>query len=158
VDNVQAGQYVSCSSVILDQGSTTLPDAGTGHVAVQSVVTSSNHALFVDGFNGTNVPSNPPQPGVFYAASRNTTLNLSSHGTDAEDEANIRIPLSPVAFLPTVVVATASLNSSISVTSDFQTNGSAVLSANSVLSQTAVTNPFLGGVTADASSSVVTQV
>ena len=79
VDNVQGGQYVSCSSVILDGGSTTLPDAGTGHVAVQSSVTSSDHGLFVDGFNGTATPSNPPQPGTFYAISRSATLTLTDH-------------------------------------------------------------------------------
>lgn len=158
VDNVQAGQYVGCSSVILDGGSTTLPDAGAGHIGAQSNMTSSNHNLFVDGFNGTNTPSNPPQPGVFYVASRGSTLTLQLHDTGLVSEADIHAPATPVALAGTVVVAEAQLNSSISVTSSFQTNGSAILQANSVLSQTPVQNPFLGGVTADASSNVVTQV
>ena len=157
-DNVQGGQYVSCSSVILDGGSTTLPDAGTGHVAVQSNVTSSNHNLFVDGFNGSATPSNPPQPGIFYAMSRSATLNLQAHSIATTSEADTHVPTNPVPFTLPYVVAEAQLNSSISVTSDFQTNGAAVLQANSVLSQTAVQTPFLGGVTKDSSSSVVTQV
>ena len=158
VDNVQSGQYVSCSSVILDGGSTTLPDAGTGHVAVQSNVTSSTHNLFVDGFNGTVTPSNPPQPGTFYAVSRGSTLNLQAHTNAVAQEADPHVPTNPIAWTQPYVVASAQLNSSISVTSSFQTNGSAVLQANSVLSVTPVVNPFLGGVTADSSSSVVTQV
>jgi hypothetical protein len=159
VDNVQGGQYVSCSSVILDGGSTTLPDAGTGHVSVQSNVTSSDHNLFVDGFNGTAVPTNPPQPGTFYAISRSSTLTLTDHEiADVTDEADIHVPANPIPFQLPYVVASAQLNSSISVTPSFQTNGSAVLQANSVLSVTPVVNPFLGGVTADSSSSVVTQV
>jgi len=167
VDNVQGGSYVSCSSVILDGGSTTLPDAGTGHVAVQSNVTSSNHNLFVDGYNGTATPSYPPQPGVFYTMSRAATLNLSNHTIALTNEADIHVPTNPQPFpvppftppyTQTFVVASAQLNSSISVTSNFQTYGAAVLQANSVLSQTAILTPFLGGVTADSSSSVVTQV
>src|SRR5277367_1683931 len=134
VDNVQGGQYVGCDSVILDGGSTTLPDAGTGHVAAQSNVTASNHNLFVDGANGTSTPSSIPQPGVFYAMSRGSALNLQTHTTALTNEADIHVPASPIAFqaASNVIVATAQLNSSISVTSDFQTNGAAVLQANSV--------------------------
>jgi len=49
------------------------------------------------------------------------------------------------------------LNSSVTVTADFITQGSCVLEANSVLAQTA-TISFLGGVVEDASSEIVTQL
>jgi hypothetical protein len=139
VGNVQAGAYVGCDTVIFDRGSISVPDNGTGHVATQSNVTSSDHALIAIG----------TAPGVFYTVTRNSTLNLSQHGTGTLDETNIA---------PQTVVAQAQLNSNISVSPDFQTNGSAVLQAISVLSRTVSVTPFAGGVTTDPSSSVVTQV
>lgn len=147
--NAQAGSYVGCSSVIFDGGSLSAPDAGVGHVAVQSNLTSSNHALIAGGPTFT--------PGSFYTGTRNSTLSLQTHNTTITNEYSNSSPtLSP--FPTNAVVAEAQLNSSISVASDFQTNGTAILQANSVLLQTAVQTPFLGGVTADSSSSVVTQV
>jgi len=149
VGNAQAGSYVGCDSVILDGGFLSVPDSGVGQVAVQSNVTSSKHVLVAGGPSFT--------PGVFYAASRNSTLNLQAHSTGIASEYSNASP-TPTAFPVAAVVAEAQLNSSISVTSDFQTNGTAILQANSVLSQTAVQTPFLGGVTKDSSSSIVTQV
>lgn len=149
VSNAQAGSYVGCSSVIFDGGSLSVPDASVGHVAVQSNVTSSNHVLSAGGPTFT--------PGAFYTGSRNSTLSLQLHNTSIGNEFSNSTP-SPTPFPTTAVVAEVQLNSSISVTPDFQTNGTAILQANSVLSQTAVQTPFLGGVTKDASSSVVTQV
>jgi hypothetical protein len=149
VGNVQAGQYIGCDSVIFDGGSLSVPDGAVGQVAVQSNVTASNVVMIAGGPTFT--------PGAFFAGSRGSTLNFQTHTTSLSNENSATTP-TPTPFPPTAVVAEAQLNSSISVTSDFQTNGSAVLQANSVLSQTAVQTPFLGGVTADASSSVVTQV
>ena len=43
IGNAQAGSYIGCDSVILDGGYTSLADNTTGHVCVQSNLTSSNH-------------------------------------------------------------------------------------------------------------------
>lgn len=137
-NNVQAGSFVGCDSIILDGGTLNVPDAGTGVVAVQSNVTSSKVALNAGGSNHA--------PTSFYVVSRNGTLNLQSH-----------TPANETNLAATQLVAEAQLNSSISVTSDFQSNGTAVLQANSVLSRTVAVTPF-SDVTADASSFIVTQV
>jgi len=107
-------------------------------VASSSEITASGVDLSVD--SGAT-------PGSFFVGERNSTLNLSNHATDTVSEVNINA---------STVVAQVEFNSSIVVTSDFQTNGSAVLSANSTLARTILTNPFLGGVTADSSSNTVT--
>jgi hypothetical protein len=143
VNNAQAGSYIGCDSVIFDGGSLSVPDGGVGQVAVQSNVTISNVTFIAGG--PTFVP------GALYTGTRGSTLNFQTH-TPSQDTNIANPPVIPV------VVAEAQLNSSISVTTNFQTSGAAILQANSVLSQTAVQTPFLGGVTADASSSVVTQV
>ncbi len=139
VNNVQAGSFVGCDSVILDGGLLNVPDAGTGIVAVQTNVTASNVNL--------NAGGTLHQPGAFYIVSRNGTLNLQAH-----------LPSNETNVAAAQVVAEAQLNSSISVTTDFQSGGTAVLQANSVLSRTVSVTPFLGGVTVDASSNIVTQV
>ena len=144
VNNVQAGSFVGCDSVILDGGLLNVPDAGTGIVAVQTNVTASNVTL--------NAGGTLHQPGAFYTVSRNSTLNLQAHQPSSETN-----------VAASQVVAVAQLNSSISVTPDFQSGGTAVLQANSVLSKTVSVTPFLGtpppgGVTVDASSFIVTQV
>ena len=148
--NAQAGSYISCSSVIFDGGTLSIPDAGVGQIAVQSNVTASDVVLVAQGPTFT--------PGAFFTGERGSTLNLQTHNTTLAQEYSLQPTLPNTSLPASAVVAEAQLNSSISVTQDFQTNGSAVLQANSVLSQTAVTTPFLGGVTTDASSSVVTQV
>lgn len=142
--NAQAGAYVGCDSVILDGGSTSLGDNAVGHVMTQSVLTSSTHALAAVGPART--------PGVFYVADRNSTMVLQQHGP--ADEAGVLAYAPPAAG---TVVAEAALNSSIFVTSTFQSAGTALLQANSVLSRTVVVAPF-SNVVADASSSTVTQV
>lgn len=139
--NVQAGAYVGCDVVIFDRGSLNLPASGTGHVFSQSNVTSSGHILALA--NGVTPQS------AFYVGTRGTTMVLQQHNTGTLNETNISA---------TTVVATAQLNSSISVDATFQTAGNAVLSANSVLLRTVAVDPFQGGVVADTSSSVVTQV
>ena len=144
VNNVQAGSFVGCDSVILDGGLLNVPDGGSGIVAVQSNVTSSNVTLTAGGTLA--------QPGAFYTISRNGTLNLQAHSP-----ANEFTGIVP-GIAATTVVAVAQLNSSISVTPDFQSGGTAVLQANSVLSRTVSITPFLGGVVVDASSDIVTQV
>lgn len=137
-ENLQAGAFSQGCTAIFDGGSISLPDGGLGMVASSSQITASGVDLAVDG---------GATPGAFYIGERNSTVNLSNHATDTVSEANVT---------STTVVAQVEFNSSIVVTSDFQTNGSAVLSANSTLARTVSVNPFLGGVTADSSSNTVT--
>lgn len=136
LDNLQAGAFSQGCTVVLDGGTITLPDGGTGMVASSSEITASNVSLTAD--TGAS-------PGAFFTGERNSTINLQTHGLLTET--NIQ---------NATVVAQVEFNSSVVVTSDFQTNGSAVLSANSTLARTVTTSPFLGGVTADSSSNTVT--
>jgi hypothetical protein len=137
-ENLQAGAFSQGCNAIFDRGSITLPDGGVGMVASSSQLTVSGVNLVVD--SGAT-------PGAFYIGERNSTLNLSNHATDTVSETNVSA---------TTVVAQVEFNSSIVVTSDFQTNGSAVLAANSTLARTVSVNPFLGGVSTDSSSNTVT--
>lgn len=139
VNNVQAGAFTGCDSVILDGGNLTLPDSGVGHICVQSNFTSSN----------VNLTASGTAPGVFYTGTRNSVMNLQQHSASTLQESGI---------VGTTVVATAQLNSSIVTAQNFQTNGTAILAANSVLARTVSITPFLGGVIQDSSSSVVTTV
>jgi hypothetical protein len=138
INNLQAGAFSQGCNAVFAGGSITLPDGGTGVVASSSEVTVSNVGLAVS----TNAT-----PGPFFTGERNSTINLQTHTTGSLEETRV---------LTTTVVAQAEFNSSVVVTSDFQTNGSAVLSANSTLARTVTTNPFIGGVTADSSSNTVT--
>src|SRR5271157_3606254 len=149
VGNAQAGSYIGCDSVIFDGGLLSVPDSSVGQVTVQSNVTASNIVMACGGPTFVQ--------GAFFTVSRSGTLNLQTHDNVLAQEYENVSP-TPLPFPASAIVALAQLNSSISVTPDFQTNGSAILQANSVLSQTAVQTPFLGGVTADTSSNVVTQV
>jgi hypothetical protein len=137
-DNLQAGAFSQGCSVIFDGGSITIPDGGVGMVASASTLTASSVDLKVDA---------GATPGAFFVGERNSTLNLQTHATDTVSETNINA---------TTTVAQVEFNSSIVVTSDFQTLGNAVLSANSALARTVTTNPFSGGVTVDSSSNIVT--
>lgn len=137
-NNLQAGAFSQGCNVIMDRGSITLPDGGVGMVMSSSEFTASN----------VNLTLNPGAAvGGFFVGERNSTLNLQGHIASSITETNIA---------STTTVAEAEFNSSIVVTSDFQTNGNAVLLANSTLARTVTVNPFLGGVTADSSSNTVT--
>jgi hypothetical protein len=138
-DCLQAGAFTGCDTVILDRGQITLPNAGVGMVLTQSNLTSSSTVFAID--TGAN-------PGPFFVGERQSTVNLQTHQPTTLLEVNISA---------LNVIAQVELNSSIVVTQDFQTAGSAVLEANSVLARTVSANPFLGGVQADASSVTVTQ-
>jgi hypothetical protein len=111
-------------------------------ILAQSELTSSNTVFALDVVEGQVVTTSP-----FFVAERQSTVNLQTHSTSTLQEINIQ---------PTTVIAEAQLNSSIVVTSDFQTAGMAVLQANSVLMRQVTISPFIGGVTTDGSSSVVT--
>ncbi len=140
VDNIQAGSYEQACTVVITAGQLTLPDGGTGQVLSQSeMVVSGNNIAVEIGAN----------PGVFYVADRGSNITLENHGTDTQSESNISA---------TTVIATGSLNSSISTLGTYQSNGSASLTSNSVFQRTVSVNPFLGGVTLDASSSTTSNL
>jgi hypothetical protein len=136
--NLQAGAFSQACGVILDGCTIVLPDGGVGMVASASEITASATAMSV---------ALSANPGAFFIGERASTINLQKHGTTPSEESNI---------LNSTLIAQAEITSSIVVTSDFQTNGNAVLSANSLLAQTITANPFKGGVTTDSSSNIVT--
>jgi hypothetical protein len=77
-------------------------------------------------------------------------MTLQTHGTTNETN---------VSGLPTpTLIAEAEVSSSIVCNSDWQSNGAALIAVNSALSRTVLINPFLGGITQDASSNIVTNV
>jgi hypothetical protein len=116
------------------------PLRGTVHVLVQSeLIASTNNLAVTVGASA----------GTFYVANRGSSITLQNHGIDAISESNI---------LLTTVITTASLNSNISCLGSFQSNGAASLTSNSVFQRTVSVNPFLGGVTLDASSSTTSNL
>ncbi len=141
VDNLQAASFEEACGVVIDGGSITLPNAGFGIIAQGgSTVSATSVNLAVD-VGATPFP--------FFTVERGSSLTLKTHTTGGLQETNI---------VATTVVAQSELNSSIVVTSDFQTAGNCVLEANSVLAYTVTVNPFLGGIVADATSNTVTQL
>lgn len=141
VDNLQAGSYEEACGVVIDGGSITLPNSGVGHIATGgSEISSTSTNLAVDG---------GATPGPFYVVERGSALTLQTHSISGTEETNI---------VAATVVAQSELNSSVEVSSDFQTNGNCVLEANSILAYTVTTNSFLGGIVADATSNTVTQL
>ena len=137
-NNVQAGGFEQGSGIIMTGGSVSLPSYGNGFVLSQSELTVSGVTLAVP----VGVT-----PGSFFTAERGSCINLSLHAKTQETN-----------VAPSTVVAYAQLNSNIVADGSFQTNGEAVLTANSVLSRSVTIDPFLGGITQDSTSSVVTQI
>lgn len=137
-DNLVAGSWEQGSSVIMDGGEVDLGDAGTGHILSGSQMTASSVKLTVD--SGTAA-------GMFYVAERGSTLTLQKHDTTGESN-----------IVAATLVAEATINSNIVCDSDFASAGAATISVNSSLQRTVAQAPFAGGVTADASSNVVTNV
>jgi hypothetical protein len=138
-DNSQAGGFEQGSGVIMTGGGITLPTGGNGFVLSQSELTASGVTLAVAA---------GASPGSFFTAERSSCVNLSQHQISSQE----------AGILPTTVVAYAQLNSSIVVDKTFQTAGEAVLTANSILARSVNIDPFLGGINADSTSAVVTQL
>ena len=152
LNNLQAGSFEEACGVVIDGGTITLPSSGTGHVGTGgTAITASNVGLFLatDPITPFEIIATNTAP--FFVVERGSNLTLQTHSISNLQE---NLPQTS----PAVVVAQAELNSSIVVTADFQTQGSCVLEANSVLAQTVQTNSFLGGVIVDASSETVTQL
>ena len=137
VNNAQAAGFEQGSGVIFTGGSVSLPTGGNGFVLSQSDLTVSGVAITVAAAS----------PGSFFTGERSSSISLSLHAPVAGQESGVSA---------TTVVAYAQLNSSISADSGFQTAGEAILTANSVLARNPTIDPFLGGINADSTSSVVT--
>jgi hypothetical protein len=135
--NLIAGSFDQGSSVVIDRGLLTLGN-GTGFILSQSDLTTSNLVLGV---------SAGATPNSFFVAERSSSLTLTNHATT--DETNVT---------GAVLVAQAQLNSSIVCDPSFTTGGAATIKKNSVLSRTVAISPFIGGVTADASSNITTNL
>ena len=146
LDNLQAGSFEEACGVVIDGGTITLPSSGVGHIGTGG---TSISATSVNMLLETSPAALNTAP--FFVVERGSNLTLMTHGISSLQE---NLPQAS----PFIVVAQAELNSSIVVTADFQTWGSCVLEANSVLAQTVQTNSFLGGVIEDASSEIVTQL
>jgi hypothetical protein len=146
VDNLQAGSYEEACGVVIDGGSITLPSSGVGHIGTGG---TSISATSVNMLLETSPAALNTAP--FFVVERGSNLTLMTHGVSGLQENLPQVS-------PFIIVAQAELNSSVVVTADFQTWGSCVLEANSVLAQTVQTNSFLGGVIADVTSSTVTQL
>ncbi|VVB51243.1 Uncharacterised protein [uncultured archaeon] len=139
-NNVQAGGFIESSTVTIDAGTLHLASGGTGFVMEQSEMVVSGMTLVTDV---------AATPGVFFVAQRSSSLFFENHGIDSTQETNI---------LATTVVASATLNSNITTDKSYQSNGAAQLTIISALQRTVSTNPFLGGVMTDTSSTVSTSL
>jgi hypothetical protein len=139
VGNLQAGAFEEGSGVIISNSAITLSDNTNGIVVSQSSLTVSNTQLEVDAVTSI--------PGGFFVGERNSSVSLQTHSASAE-----------INVSNSTVIAEAQFNSSIEVTGDFSSNGMAALQAASTLSRTMKVTPFAGGITSDASCSVVTQL
>jgi hypothetical protein len=138
-NNVQAGGFEQGCGIILTACSISLGDSATGFIVTGSELTVSNPELIVT--------SGASSPGTFFVAERQSNMTLQTHGTANENGVS-----------NSIVIAEAEISSSIVCNSDWQSNGSAVVQVNSALQRTVLTNPFLGGITTDDSSSIVTGV
>jgi hypothetical protein len=139
-NNAQAGGFEQGCGVILTEGSISLPNFGNGFVLSQSELTVSGTELIV-------APG--ATPGAFFTGERSSSINLFLHAPVPGQETNVSA---------STIVAYAQLNSNIVASGSFQSAGQAILTANSVLSRSVTIDPFLGGIIADPSSAVVTQI
>ncbi len=137
-NNVQAGSFEQGCGVVLTECSLVLGNGSTGIVATGSELTISAPQLTVVA---------GATPGPFFVAERQSNMTIQTHGV--LNETNVA---------GSTVIAEAEISSSIVCNSDWQSSGSAVISVNSALSRTVLVSPFLGGITVDTSSSVVTNV
>jgi len=136
--NLTAGSFEQGSTIIVSGGTITLGNAGTGFILSESELDASAVTLTVQA---------GAAPGAFFVAERGSSLTLMTHGPSEE-----------INMSAGVVIANAELNSSVVVSADFSSQGTATISKNSVLARTVAVNPFNGGVTLDSSSSVSTSL
>jgi hypothetical protein len=139
-DNVQAGGFIESCTIAINGGTLDVDTGCTGFVSEQS-------NLIVSGLNyHVDVASTP---GPFFVIQRGSSLTLQNHGANTDEETNV---------VASVVIVAAALNSNVTTANTYQSNGSATLSIISALQRTVSINPFLGGVTADASSTISTSL
>jgi len=139
-DNVQAGGFTEGCTITVNGGVMDLGSGNVGFVCEQSEMVISGMNYVVDA---------GATPGIFFVAQRSSSLTLENHGLDTVEENGVQA---------STVIASASLNSSITATNTYQSNGSATLSIISALQRTVSVNPFAGGVTADSSSTISTSL
>jgi hypothetical protein len=137
-NNLTAGSFEQGSTVILDGGTMQLSDGSTGFILSASDLTVSDAALAVAAST---------TPGTFFVAELGSSITFQE--SSQANETNVS---------SSTLIAEAELNSSIVCVAGFSSGGSASLSTNSVLQKTVDTNPFVGGVTTDASSNVTTSL
>ena len=139
-DNIQAGGFIEGCTITVNGGTLDLGTGGTGFVSEQS-------ELVVSAMDYTVDPASTP--GTFFVIQRGSSITLSNHGTDAAEENGI---------LATTAIVAASLNSNVVTQNTYQSNGSAAMAALSVMQRTVSINPFIGGVTTDSTSFVLTSL
>jgi hypothetical protein len=136
--NLVAGSFEQGCMVTMDGGSLTLDNAGTGMILASSDMMVSNVDLAV---------KSDAKPNVFFVAEINSTIEFQKH--DPSKETGVQAG---------TVVALAQTSSSLVCESNFSSGGKAMLQMNSSLSRTVALEPYAGGVTSDASSSIVTSL
>jgi len=139
-DNIQAGGFIGGCTVSVNGGTLDLGMGGSGFVSDQSelVISAMNYAV-----------DPTATPGTFFVLQRGSSITLSNHGTDIAEEKGI---------LAATAIVAASLNSNVVTQNTYQSNGSATLAALSVIQRTVSINPFIGGVTTDSTSFVLTSL
>jgi hypothetical protein len=137
-NNIVAGSFEQGSSIVATDSLIVLGDGSIGMILSQSDMVTSG-----TGFQVTAGAT----PGVFFAVQRGSSLTLQTHTTAGETNVTSG-----------TTIAQAQLNSSVTCENDFTTAGKLILAANSVLSRTVAVNPFIGGVSADDSSTVTTSL
>jgi hypothetical protein len=133
-NNIQAGSFESGSSIILNNCSVSVPGGGTGMVLSGSNLSSVNTSLTATAGSGP-----------FYIAERNSGVTLREH--TIQDETGVT---------ESTTIVLAKINSSVSCSTDFSTRGKAVVTMNSILTRPVSNRPFLGEVSVDSTSSVIT--
>jgi hypothetical protein len=135
--NFIAGTFADGCSVSVSKCSLTLGTSGTGFILEDSSLTVSK-TKFAVGSGTIN---------SFFVCDRTSNLTLDHHSADDETGLTAATP-----------VVYAKLNSTVVCTKDFSSLGKASLISNSVLTRTPKVTPFVGGVSIDSSSMVMTDI
>lgn len=139
MDSNQQSVAATESSIIMNRGQMSLGELATGIVLV-------NSDLLVSG--DVTLKANSPKMDSFFAATRSSNITLEKHDVQVNNSLEVNITSS-------IQVVKASLGSTVECNNTWVSNGQAVLNTNSVLSRSIVKNPFLAGITVDASSNVI---
>ena len=136
-------QFVSASdgsTVIFNKGSISLGELATGLVMNDSSLLVSGSPVLTS----TSVKSD-----AFFVADRTSNITLDKH--DVQSNSSLE-----VGIVSSTLVLRAQMNSTVSCNPTWSTNGRAILATNSVLTNNIAKTPFLGGISVDLSSNVIT--